>query len=484
MNEKDTLVELYGPDDGGWYTTRMHDWIGLCDDLRDPDVRGYAILRALVVDKFKNPVRKLTLATLCGLIPSGTKGKPSSLTRVRGILDNLSRVGLVSTPDGEPLKTSSRAAAAHRPIRIRINDRPKDGYQGWRNAEVKLAFLVSQEAGRNSDPSGRNSDPGGSNSDPEPAPDLPERDLPLVPSFGTTPAGPAPSARSAPGCRQASTGSKGPREGGSAAPATSKPRFSKQQREQVQAFRDLLPRELDIALGDKTPPNVSQAIVTALATGQPRERTVQQLVEHRVLPRWNGYWAGQLLPAWKAERDAGRSPRAPFGPLVAMLKDTAECGNLACDDRVDIHTNQPCTACVTRAQDHRADREPAKATPAAPEERPAVPGPRQPMPECACRNPLPKDGSTVCWECQEQQETEAAGAVLAAQWEAEEAYAAEQAAAGAGLAAEFDEEAAAREALERERRRKVAEEDARLRAEFAQQYPDLAAFSSQGPAPF
>ncbi|MFB7359575.1 hypothetical protein ACFCZ0_36375, partial [Streptomyces gardneri] len=192
MSEMDTPVELYGPDDGGWYTTRFHDWIGLCDDLRDPDVRGYTILRGLVVEKYKNPVRKLTLEILCELIPSGKEGKPSSLTRVRGILDNLSKVGLVSTPEGQPLKTSSRAAAARRPIRIRINDMPKAGYAGWRNAEAKLAFLVAQEAGRNSDPghegdgdeegAGRNSDPPGGGlappgggKRPPPAPPPPEK---------------------------------------------------------------------------------------------------------------------------------------------------------------------------------------------------------------------------------------------------------------------------------------------------------------------
>ncbi|MFC8457300.1 hypothetical protein ACFUJ0_10615 [Streptomyces sp. NPDC057242] len=39
-------------------------------------------------------------------------------------------------------------------------------------------------------------------------------------------------------------------------------------------------------------------------------------------------------------------------------------------------------------------------------------------------------------------------------------------------------------AAEKERRKKAAEEDARLRAEFAAQNPALAAFSSQGSAPF
>ncbi|MFB6632174.1 hypothetical protein ACFCWY_19975 [Streptomyces sp. NPDC056362] len=133
-----------------------------------------------------------------------------------------------------------------------------------------------------------------------------------------------------------------------------------------------------------------------------------------------------------------------------MLKDTAECGNLACDDRVDIHTEQPCTACVTRAEDRRADGGRARPHSAAgPDAAPAVPGQRQPMPECACGNPLPKDGSLpACWECLEQQEAEAAGAALAEQWAADESLKAERSAADARLVAELEQEDAERAARE------------------------------------
>src|SRR5690242_4929633 len=120
-----TSVELYGPEDGGWYTTRVHDWIALCPFLRDPDVRAYLVLRALVLEKYKNPVRKLTLAVLCELIP-GPNGKPSSLTRVRSMLAGLSSVGLICTPEGGPVKTSSRTGAAQRTMRLRINDMPAE----------------------------------------------------------------------------------------------------------------------------------------------------------------------------------------------------------------------------------------------------------------------------------------------------------------------------------------------------------------------
>lgn len=134
------VVELYGPETDGWYDTRVMDWIALCEHLKDADVRVYLVLRSLVVEKFKNHVRVLTLQLLCELVPSPSGG-PSSLTRIRGCLDGLTKVGLVTTPEGLPIKTSSRASAMNKPLRIRINDRAPEGYPGWRNSEDKLKAL-------------------------------------------------------------------------------------------------------------------------------------------------------------------------------------------------------------------------------------------------------------------------------------------------------------------------------------------------------
>lgn len=205
----DQVVELYGPDRDGWFDTRVMDWVPLCEQLKDGEVRGYVILRSLIVDKFRKPVRVLTLQKLCELIPSPSGG-PSSLTRVRNILDGLTRVGLVTTPEGEPLKTSSRPSATVKPLRIRVNDAAPADYQGWRNAEDKLkalgAALADQApagddqagseagrksdpqkgAGRKSDPAGRKSDPRGRKSDPDTQRDQGERDLPLVPPSGSS----------------------------------------------------------------------------------------------------------------------------------------------------------------------------------------------------------------------------------------------------------------------------------------------------------
>ncbi|MFE9499813.1 hypothetical protein [Streptomyces collinus] len=214
----DQVVELYGPDVDGWYDTRVMDWIALCEQLKDGEVRAYLILRSLVVEKFKNHVRVLTLQLLCELIPSPSGG-PSSLTRVRGLLDGLTEVGLVTTPEGQPLKTSSRTSALTKTLRIRINDRAPAGYMGWRNSEDKLKALgtaladlvegdavtgsapapsqapssagrisdpqprpgrISDPTGRISDPPGRISDPRSRKSDPSTASEQLKHDLPLV----------------------------------------------------------------------------------------------------------------------------------------------------------------------------------------------------------------------------------------------------------------------------------------------------------------
>ncbi|MFB7598388.1 hypothetical protein [Streptomyces sp. NPDC056160] len=217
-------AELLGPDDDGFYTSQLRDWIPLCPQLRDSAVRFYWILRALVIEKH-GPVRKLTLLQMCYLLPSkqmqpGEAALPSSLARVRSLLSELSEVGLLSTPEGGPVKTSSRAGASAAPLRIRINDRPHRGYAGPRNAfalldEVKrpaaeaarkavqkerersarkralrtgVAGQISgplDEAGQISSPRGQISSPRGQISSPLSGPDLQDRDLPFSPSAQT-----------------------------------------------------------------------------------------------------------------------------------------------------------------------------------------------------------------------------------------------------------------------------------------------------------
>ncbi len=186
------IAELSGPEQNPFYGTYVRDWIPLCDELRDPDVRGYLILRSLVFEGkgITNRVRVLTLAELCKLIPGPNK-KPSSLSRIRELLRHLSAVGLITTPEGGPVTTSSGGKAQGRPLRIKIHDQPANDFRPkWRNTEEKLASIrpeaeraareaiereasraaakaAANSAGRNSDQedSGCNSDQPGQDSD-------------------------------------------------------------------------------------------------------------------------------------------------------------------------------------------------------------------------------------------------------------------------------------------------------------------------------
>ena len=200
------------------------------------------------------------------------------------------------------------------------------------------------------------------------------------------------------GCdgRQAPSGSRGRAQGGSAAASKSKRRLTKAEYEAIKAVRSLLPDALNEALPGKTPPNLGAAILTALAVGSPYERTPAQLVEYRVMPRWNGYWASKHF--------AGEMDR-PVGALMAMVKHQPECGDLSCEDRVNIHTRESCRPCEMRGEDRKADLS-AEAPAAAPdgdgvpEQRPAEAQPARP--KCpGCRLPLANASEPVlCRECQ------------------------------------------------------------------------------------
>ena len=187
----------------------------------------------------------------------------------------------------------------------------------------------------------------------------------------TSPADDAPSGRSPGGPRRASTGSRGSSDGGSAAPAKSSPtpqseepnsaakravKLTADERKARDAVLPLLPPDLLKALGDVIPTNVAQAIARALATGAPRERTPQQLVDYRLLPRWERYWASKFY-AGELTPEVNGTKRKPYGPLLQMLKDTDECSNLWCEDRHDFVLEAECQQCAMRKTDDKADRE-------------------------------------------------------------------------------------------------------------------------------
>lgn len=165
---------------------------------------------------------------------------------------------------------------------------------------------------------------------------------------------------------------------GYAASGKTKPRkLSQEERRAVDAVWSLLPADLARAV-PRQAHGLEGAVLDALAVGQPVERTPEQLVTHRVMPRWDRHWAAELY--------AGRMA-SPVGALRAMLERNPLCNDDRCDEHVEVDTGQPCRACA-RA---REDRRPAAPTPKA--EAAAVPAPR-PAARPAGR-PAPEPGPDV-----------------------------------------------------------------------------------------
>ena len=167
--------------------------------------------------------------------------------------------------------------------------------------------------------------------------------------------------------RQAPTGSRSSSAGGFAASGKTKPpSLTREQRQQVDSFFQALPKQLADLVPANVPGNLKTAVLEALAADRPEERTVEQVLEFRVLPKWDKHYAS---------RDATGPIRKPVGVLVALLKWDAECGDKRCDERTNVDTGQPCISCSEKGIDRRAERQAAEA----PERRqePATPPMRQ-----------------------------------------------------------------------------------------------------------
>lgn len=170
------------------------------------------------------------------------------------------------------------------------------------------------------------------------------RMLPNIQSPHQTPS-PEPSSTDG---RRPSAGSRGSRAGGSAASGKKKsPSLTREQRQQVDAFFQALPKQLADLVPDRIPGNLQTAVLEALAAGQPQERTPEQLVEYRMLPKWDGHYAS---------RDAAGSIRKPVGVLIELLKRIKECQDPRCDERTNVDNGQACISCQQRGVDRRADR--------------------------------------------------------------------------------------------------------------------------------
>ncbi|MGA4867198.1 hypothetical protein ACPB9J_31655 [Streptomyces lavendulocolor] len=176
--------------------------------------------------------------------------------------------------------------------------------------------------------------------------------------------GSAASGKTSPPSRSADTSSKG-----SPAPA----KLTADERKVRAAVLELLPADFREALGPVIPTNIGRAVIDALGAGTPRERTPRELVEYRFLPRWRGYWAARFYAGELTPELGGGKRKRPFGPLTQMLADTAECGNLWCEDRHDFVTGTACTQCGMRKIDQRADRQPSQEKPAVSEPSSTVP---------------------------------------------------------------------------------------------------------------
>jgi hypothetical protein len=171
--------------------------------------------------------------------------------------------------------------------------------------------------------------------------------------------------------RRPSTGSRGSSAGGSAASGKTKPPFSREQRGHYDAFVKALPAPLASLVPRGLPDALVRAVLAAVDPGNPERRTVEQLVEYRLMPKWDRYYSS---------RDQAGPIEKPVGVLVAMLRRDAECGDARCDERTNVDTGQACSACEMRAVDRRADRERERQASDAAVVPAAVPGPRAAAP--------------------------------------------------------------------------------------------------------
>ncbi|MFC5646797.1 helix-turn-helix domain-containing protein [Kitasatospora cinereorecta] len=259
-----------------------------------------------------------------------------------GWFPNVERINKGRAENGRPpLTAQSRPPIVEAPAKARRSDlgvqrpRPRASERG-----------VSESPRETGDPHGVSLSPerGVSQSDTGCLRDT--RTSPLNQSLDPAPV--APSARSALDARRAGPGSNAREAGGFAASGKTRPRLTKEQRAAVESVFALLPVDLrDAPALAKRPRNVQEAVLEALGLGKPCERTAEQLVEFRVMPRWNLYWASLLY---------GRNMARPVGPLVAMLKRSPLCNDPRCDEHVEVDTGQPCRSCAGKREDSREER--------------------------------------------------------------------------------------------------------------------------------
>ncbi|MFJ8657480.1 hypothetical protein ACIRNU_34720 [Streptomyces rochei] len=200
--------------------------------------------------------------------------------------------------------------------------------------------------------------------------------------------------------RRPSTGSRGSRASGSAASGKTKTPFSREQRRQYDAFVAALPAPLKALVPNGLPKPLVDAVLAATDYSSSDSRTVEQLVEYRLMPKWDKHYS-RLDQAGPIEK--------PVGVLVAMLRRDNECQDPRCDERTNVDTGLPCVSCEQRGIDKRAARA-AEAPVSVPEAAPE-PEPR-PKPVQRPASPVPPPRQAAITEVSDQQRNLARQALL------------------------------------------------------------------------
>lgn len=219
----------------------------------------------------------------------------------------------------------------------------------------------------------------------------------------------APSARSAPDGRRPSDGSSaGAREGGSAASSksdASRSRLSAAQWRSINEVFGYFPQ----GIAPPRAPELVQAILAALAEGQPDVRTPAQVGE-RIRSRWIGHGYAQQHADGKIQSVVGVSI-----DMVRAYKrgDRYGCPDPRCENGADIDTGETCRACEVRIADRLAAkrREQGQAPPGEPSAQSGAPASR-PVPaqrpsalamaECSGRDGIcgrPVKNGELCSRC-------------------------------------------------------------------------------------
>lgn len=432
-----------------WTYTQVRDRLLLMPGLTDPAMRMYLIVRSMIAESKKNlpgqGLRRMTIDQMCFLLSRDT-GKPVSVSLLYQILSLLEGLDLMVPLDTKQDVGASQLKGKEKAVRgilrgFVVRDLPPVPYTGWRNVWDKLTHYrpdwrenpplppthvttaVVEENGRHlsqvtqmpqdvvfqdsrTEPEGspqeaeQGQDPFQDSGTPfqdsgtpfrDAGKDSPTTSQDAPPKQGSpttlSKKNDAPSARSAADGRRPSAGSRRSGAGGSAASGNSKPTFSREEHRQYDAFVAALPAPLKALVPKGLPQPLVRAVLAATAHDNPAGRTLQQLIEYRLMPKWDKYY-GSLDQAGPIGK--------PVGVLVTMLKHTAECQDPRCDERKNVDTGAPCISCEQRGVDKRAERQPER--PKQPQERPAAPAktttytPPVYVPQQATITPgLPKD---------------------------------------------------------------------------------------------